>query len=76
MTDLSNFLVFTLYLLVPWTAINLTDFYLIRRGRYDIPELFKADGIYGRLLGARYRMSTSARRPPVLVPGPSDASSA
>jgi nucleobase:cation symporter-1, NCS1 family len=48
MTDLSNFLVFTLYLLVPWTAINLTDFYLIRRGRYDIPELFKTDGIYGQ----------------------------
>jgi nucleobase:cation symporter-1, NCS1 family len=49
MTDLSNFLVFTLYLLVPWTAINLTDFYLIRRGQYDIPELFKANGIYGKV---------------------------
>ncbi len=48
-TDLSNFLVFTLYLLVPWTAINLTDFYLIRRGHYDIPELFKAKGIYGEV---------------------------
>jgi nucleobase:cation symporter-1, NCS1 family len=48
-TDLSNFLVFTLYLLVPWTAINLTDFYVIRHGKYDIPELFKADGIYGRV---------------------------
>jgi NCS1 family nucleobase:cation symporter-1 len=47
-TDLSNFLVFTLYLLVPWTAINLTDFYVIRRGNYDIHELFKADGIYGK----------------------------
>jgi nucleobase:cation symporter-1, NCS1 family len=47
-TDLSNFLVFTLYLLVPWTAINLTDFYVIRRGHYDIPELFKANGIYGQ----------------------------
>ena len=46
--DLTNFLIFTLYLLVPWTAINLTDFYLIRRGQYDIPELFKADGIYGQ----------------------------
>jgi nucleobase:cation symporter-1, NCS1 family len=46
-TDLSNFLVFTLYLLVPWTAINLTDFYVIRHGNYDIPELFKADGKYG-----------------------------
>jgi nucleobase:cation symporter-1, NCS1 family len=48
-TDLSNFLVFTLYLLVPWTAINLTDFYLIKHGRYDIPELFKAKGIYGEV---------------------------
>ena len=47
-TDLSNFLVFTLYLLVPWTAINLTDFYVIRHGNYDIPELFKTDGIYGK----------------------------
>ena len=47
--DLSNFLVFTLYLLVPWTAINLTDFYLIRHGKYDIPELFKVNGIYGRV---------------------------
>lgn len=46
--DLTNFLIFTLYLLVPWTAINLTDFYLIRRGKYNIPELFKADGIYGK----------------------------
>jgi nucleobase:cation symporter-1, NCS1 family len=49
LTDLSNFLVFTLYLLVPWTAINLTDFYVIRRGRYDIPELFKPNGIYGQV---------------------------
>ena len=49
LTDLTNFLVFTLYLLVPWTAINLTDFYVIRHGRYDIPELFKTNGIYGKV---------------------------
>lgn len=48
-TDLENFLVFTLYLLVPWTAINLTDFYVIRHGQYDIPELFKTDGKYGKV---------------------------
>src|SRR5580693_6056718 len=46
--DLSNFLVFTLYLLVPWTAINLTDYYLVRHGKYNIPQLFKVDGIYGK----------------------------
>jgi NCS1 family nucleobase:cation symporter-1 len=47
-SDLENFLVFTLYLLVPWTAINLTDFYVIRHGKYDIPELFKVNGKYGK----------------------------
>jgi NCS1 family nucleobase:cation symporter-1 len=49
MTDLTNFLVFTLYLLVPWTAINLTDYYIVRSGHYNIPELFKEDGIYGKV---------------------------
>jgi len=48
-SDLTNFLVFTLYLLVPWTAINLTDFYVIRHGHYDIPELFKVNGKYGKV---------------------------
>lgn len=47
--DLENFLLFLLYLMVPWTAINLTDYYLIRKGKYSIPEFFKADGAYGRL---------------------------
>jgi nucleobase:cation symporter-1, NCS1 family len=32
---------------VPWTAINLTDYYLVQRGKYDIPELFKVHGKYG-----------------------------
>ena len=37
-----------LYLLVPWTAANLVDFFFVRRGHYAITELFKLDGIYGR----------------------------
>jgi nucleobase:cation symporter-1, NCS1 family len=48
-TNLTNFVLFLLYFLVPWTAINLTDYYLVRRGRYDIGELFKARGTYGFL---------------------------
>ncbi|MHB1929610.1 MAG: purine-cytosine permease family protein [Acidimicrobiales bacterium] len=48
-TELSDFLVFTLYLLVPWTAINLTDYYLVRKGNYHIPELFKVNGEYGTI---------------------------
>ncbi len=36
-----------LYLLVPWTAVNLVDYFFVRRGRYAITHLFKPDGIYG-----------------------------
>jgi NCS1 family nucleobase:cation symporter-1 len=35
--------------MIPWTAINLTDYYLVRRGRYDIEDFFKVDGQYGRV---------------------------
>ncbi len=38
-----------LVVLVPWTAINLIDFYAIHKGEYDIQSIFKVDGgIYGR----------------------------
>ena len=36
-----------LYLLVPWTSVNLVDYFFVRRGRYAITDLFKPDGIYG-----------------------------
>jgi purine-cytosine permease-like protein len=36
-----------LYLLVPWTATNLIDFFFVRRGHYAITDLFKLHGIYG-----------------------------
>ena len=36
-----------LYLLVPWTAINLVDYFFVRRGRYAITQFFVVDGIYG-----------------------------
>ncbi len=36
-----------LYLLVPWTAINLVDYFFIRRGEYAITHMFTADGVYG-----------------------------
>lgn len=38
-----------LVVLVPWTAINLIDFYVIHKGQYDIESIFRVDGgIYGR----------------------------
>ncbi|MFJ9990622.1 purine-cytosine permease family protein [Pseudomonas putida] len=44
----SLFLQLLLYFLLPWSAINLTDFYVLRKGRYVTSELFNKDGIYGR----------------------------
>ena len=41
------FLTILLYSLIPWTAINLVDFFFVRRGDYAILEIFKKNGIYG-----------------------------
>jgi NCS1 family nucleobase:cation symporter-1 len=41
------FLALILYALTPWTAVNLVDFYLVRKGNYAILEIFKPKGIYG-----------------------------
>jgi NCS1 family nucleobase:cation symporter-1 len=44
-----NFLLVLLYVLVPWTAINLVDYYLVHHGSYDVASFVKSDGgIYGR----------------------------
>ena len=44
----SDFNELLLYLLVPWTAVNLIDYYLIRFGDYHVPSFFAADGgVYG-----------------------------
>lgn len=36
-----------LYILVPWTATNLVDFFVVRKGHYAIADLFTPHGIYG-----------------------------
>jgi NCS1 family nucleobase:cation symporter-1 len=36
-----------LYLLVPWTALNLVDFFFVRHGHYAITDIFRPDGVYG-----------------------------
>jgi purine-cytosine permease-like protein len=36
-----------LYLLVPWTSVNLVDYFFVRRGRYAITHLLMPHGIYG-----------------------------
>jgi NCS1 family nucleobase:cation symporter-1 len=45
----TDFILLLLYVLVPWTAINLVDFYLVRHGDYDVAAFFTAaGGMYGR----------------------------
>ncbi|KWT58069.1 hypothetical protein ADL21_31365 [Streptomyces albus subsp. albus] len=48
----TDFLAILQYVLIPWTAINLVDFYLVRRGHYDVPSFFApGGGVYGRVNG-------------------------
>ncbi|RZS91738.1 NCS1 nucleoside transporter family [Motilibacter rhizosphaerae] len=42
------FLLLVLYLFIPWTAVNLVDYYVVRRGHYAVAEIFNPNGIYGR----------------------------
>lgn len=35
-----NSLTLMLYLLVPWTALNLVDYFFVRRGHYAITDIF------------------------------------
>jgi hypothetical protein len=45
---LGIYLVVMLYFLVPWTSVNLTDYFFVRKGRYAIPHFFMPHGnIYG-----------------------------
>ena len=40
MTMFESFLTLLLYVLIPWSAINLTDYFVVRKGEYDISALF------------------------------------
>ena len=48
LANFENFLLLVLYFFIPWTAVNLVDYFIVRRGHYAIAEIFKPDGIYGR----------------------------
>jgi NCS1 family nucleobase:cation symporter-1 len=60
-----------LYFLMPWTAVNLIDFFWLRRGRYSIPDLFTPHGIYGAWGGRglfAYSVGLAASIPFFVVP--------
>jgi nucleobase:cation symporter-1, NCS1 family len=49
-SNLSNFLDVLLVIFIPWSAVNLTDYFLVRHGEYHVPSFFMAQGRYGRFL--------------------------
>ena len=48
LTNFQDFLLLVLYLFIPWTAVNLVDYYVVRRGHYAVAEIFNPHGLYGR----------------------------
>lgn len=47
-TNLQNYLNFVLFFLIPWTAINLLDFYVIHHGNYNTDDFFTKHGTFGK----------------------------
>jgi NCS1 family nucleobase:cation symporter-1 len=47
LTSFENFINVLLFFFVPWSVINLVDFYLIKKGRYDVKSFFTPKGVYG-----------------------------
>lgn len=42
-------LIYLAYVFTPWSAINLVDYFVVRRGNYVVADLFKpSGGVYGR----------------------------
>ena len=62
MSAVLNSLTLMLYLLVPWTALNLVDFFFVRRGHYAITDICW-DGVRRRLGLARADRRLSASPP-------------
>ncbi|MBF8188005.1 cytosine permease [Nonomuraea sp. K274] len=46
--NFKNFVLVLLMVFTPWSAINLTDYYLVSKERVDIPALYDPAGRYGR----------------------------
>jgi NCS1 family nucleobase:cation symporter-1 len=71
-TNLTNFLDVLLVLFIPWSAVNLADYFLIRRGNYDVASFFTAHGEYGRFAWRgllAYATGLAAEWPFVSQPG-------
>lgn len=46
--NFKNFVLLLLMVFIPWSSINLVDYYLISKEKVDIPALYDPNGRYGR----------------------------
>jgi NCS1 family nucleobase:cation symporter-1 len=71
-TYVNVMLVIMLYFLMPWTAVNLIDYFFLRRGCYSVSDLLQPGGSYGSW-GTRglvaYGVGFVASIPFFVVPG-------
>lgn len=72
MTMFESFLTLLLYVLIPWSAINLADYFLVRKGEYVVEDLFKrTGGRYGKWNGVglvSYAIGLAAQVPFMITP--------
>ncbi|UXM94737.1 cytosine permease [Bartonella sp. HY329] len=47
LSKFKNFVLLLLAMFVPWSAVNLVDYYLISKEKVDVPALYDANGRYG-----------------------------
>ncbi|GAO23898.1 cytosine/purines uracil thiamine allantoin permease [Alicycliphilus sp. B1] len=51
LSTFKNFVLLLLTVFVPWSAVNLVDYYLISKEKVDIPALYDSRGRYGAYNG-------------------------
>jgi NCS1 family nucleobase:cation symporter-1 len=49
MANLENYLTVILYILIPWSVINLVDYYVLRHGNYRTADFYEKNGSFGAI---------------------------
>lgn len=49
MMNLENYLTVILYILIPWSVINLVDYYVLRHGNYRTADFYEKNGSFGAI---------------------------
>jgi NCS1 family nucleobase:cation symporter-1 len=69
--SLQNFLGYLLVIFIPWSAVNLVDYFIVRHGNYDVSAFFVPNGRYGKFAWrglAAYFVGLAAEAPFIAQP--------